>query len=53
MKSSIFLQREQGYKNKKIGNYKMFDVFCKHQTLYFVVVQTGPNFNNFNELLTL
>ena len=39
-------QCEQGYKNKEIGNYKMVDVFCKHQTLYFVV---GPNFNNFNE----
>ena len=42
MKNFSCFTCEQGYKNKKIGDYKFFTFFCKLQTLCFVVVRTGP-----------
>ena len=43
-KNFVYLRCEQGRKNnkKKIGDCNTFTFFCKRQTLFFVIVRTGP-----------
>ena len=40
MKAFAYFWCEQGYKNEKlVTTKKIMQLFCKHQTLFFVVVQ--------------
>jgi len=41
-KFSVLKSANRDGKKRKIGDYKIFNFFCKRQTLFFVLVRTGP-----------